>query len=59
MRLTLSLLGWTFDVNFSQDQDAPVEDDRSRDLSGGYTSSYPVGFVASPGDQRWESGGQP
>jgi hypothetical protein len=54
MRLSIRVLGLDLlDVEVSTD-DAETEDDS--DLSDGTTSSYPIGFTHSPGDQRWERG---
>ena len=47
MRLTVRLLG-TEVFHFSTEPDEPETE------ACDYTSQ-PVGFVASPGDQRWES----
>jgi hypothetical protein len=33
-----------------------AEAGEGEELAGGTTSAYPLGFSASPGDQRWESG---
>ena len=53
MRLTVRLFGLDLlDVELSTE--TPAEDDVERDLSGGTTASMPMGFTASPGDQRWE-----
>lgn len=41
-RLTLALLGWTFDWSIEPTADE-AEDDGGRDL--GYTTANPVGFV--------------
>ncbi len=32
---------------------------RGAELAGGTTTAYPLGFTASPGDQRWETGVDP
>ena len=46
MRLNIRLLG-TEVLNVSTDPEAaPVDDDRSRDLSGGTTYASPMGFTA-------------
>ena len=56
MRLTIRLLGLgLLDVEISTDP-AGDDYDTDRDLSGGSTTSYPIGFTPSPGDQRWEKG---
>lgn len=56
MRLTVRVLGLDLlDVELSTDTDQG-DDDTARDLSGGTSSSYPIGFTPSPGDQRWERG---
>lgn len=59
MRLMVRILGLELiDVEVSTDQAEP-DDDKARDLSGGSTSSYPVGFTPSHPDPRWEEGLQP
>jgi len=57
MRLSIRFLGLDLlDLDLSTDSPSPEPDDRARDLSGGTTAAYPVGFTPSPGDQRWEKG---
>ena len=51
MRLVVRILGAEV---FAIETGAEPEDDTERDLSGGTTAAYPVGFTPSPGDQRWE-----
>jgi hypothetical protein len=45
MRLTLELLGWTFDWSLAQTTEA--EDDAASALNGGTLAAYPVGFTAA------------
>lgn len=53
MRLTIVVLGWTFD--WTAEPTATDEpEDTARDLSGGSTGSTPMGFTAQWGDQRWQ-----
>ena len=55
MRLTVRVLGLDLlDVEISTDDAESASP--NADLSGGTTSSYPIGFTPSPGDQRWEKG---
>jgi hypothetical protein len=42
MRLTLTLLGWTLDLNLGLDT---VEAEDTCSLDGGTTSAYPIGFT--------------
>jgi hypothetical protein len=52
MRVSIRLLGLDLlDVEISTDGEQPSPD---TDLSGGTSSSYPIGFTPSPGDQRYE-----
>ena len=46
MRVTLVLLGWTFD--WSLEPTAAEAEDESNSLDGGTTASYPVGFTHWP-----------
>lgn len=56
MRLTIRVLGLEFlSIEASTDEDA-AEETEGGELAGGTTSAYPLGFCASPGDQRWEKG---
>lgn len=53
MNLTVRVLGLElFALEITTDG-APSE---GAELAGGTTTAYPLGFTASPGDQRWESG---
>jgi hypothetical protein len=55
VRLTLRFLGLDLlDIEVTTDSPSPEPD--PRDLSGGTTSSTPMGFTPSYGDQRWEPG---
>lgn len=54
MRLTVRILGC--EVFHISNETEP--DDTERDLSGGTLTSTPVGFTASWGDQRWDSGAE-
>jgi hypothetical protein len=54
MRLTIVLLGHTLDL--SLEPTATEDTDPASDLSGGTTSSYPVGYAPPWGDQRWQPG---
>lgn len=48
MRFTLCALGLTLiDVELTQ------HDDGEHETDDGSVTTYPLGFVASPGDQRW------
>lgn len=52
MNLTVRVLGLDlFTLEVSTDEAA-----EGGELAGGTTVAYPLGFSASPGDQRWESG---
>ena len=58
MRLTIRVLGLEL-INIeanTNDTEEAAEEDVWRDLSGGTTSSYPIGFTPSWGDQAWEPG---
>ena len=55
MRFSIRVLGLELlTIEASTDDGAPAVD--GEELAGGTTSAYPIGFCASPGDQRWESG---
>lgn len=59
MRLTLCLLGWTFDWTAEPTAaEAPTEptEDAAASMDGGTTGSTPVGYTSSYGDQRWQPG---
>lgn len=43
MRLTLAILGWTWDLSLE-----PTADDEGNSLDGGTTSAYPISFTAWP-----------
>lgn len=45
-RLTIALLGWTFDWSIEPTA-AEAEDDGGSSLNGGTTGAYPVGFTAT------------
>lgn len=51
MRLTIRVLGCEV-LHLSTDDEPEVE----HEVGPGDCTSYPVGFMASPGDQRWEKG---
>lgn len=53
MNLTVRVLGLEL---FSLDISTEDAAEDGAELAGGATTSYPLGFTASPGDQRWESG---
>lgn len=54
MRFSLRVFGLELLTVEATTEDA--EETEGGELAGGTTSAYPLGFCASPGDQRWEKG---
>jgi hypothetical protein len=52
MRVTVALLGWTFDVSLSPDAAEEATDEGSA-LNGGTLAAYPMGFTACHDTPTW------
>lgn len=55
MRFSVRVFGLELLTIEASTEDAE-EATEGTELAGGTTVAYPLGFTASPGDQRWEAG---
>lgn len=55
MRLSVRVFGLELLTIEASTEDVE-EATEGAELAGGATTAYPLGFTASPGDQRWETG---